>query len=102
MVVSILRSTISTVSAPATTHYGAQSHAPRKRCVRFAAGVAVGSRNTRFQAVCWAFPWSDFHRASVGDKARVIASRPVSPARMEGGACGAAVTFAARAWRRGR
>jgi hypothetical protein len=32
--------------------YGAQSHTPRKRCVRFLAGVAVGSRNTRFQAAC--------------------------------------------------
>jgi len=26
------------------------------------AGVAVGSRNTRFQAACWALPGSDFHR----------------------------------------
>src|SRR6266481_7145613 len=44
------------------THYGAQSHTPRNRCVRFVAGVAVGSRNTRFQAACWALPGSDFHR----------------------------------------
>jgi hypothetical protein len=34
------------------THYGAQSHTPRNRCVRFVADVAVGSRNTRFQAAC--------------------------------------------------
>jgi hypothetical protein len=26
------------------------------------AGVAVGSRNTRFQAACSALPGSDFHR----------------------------------------
>src|SRR5215467_2022361 len=44
------------------THYGAQSHTPRNRCVRFVAGVAVGSRNTRFQAACWALPGSDLHR----------------------------------------
>src|SRR5215471_14664915 len=44
------------------TVYGAQSHTPRNRCVRFVAGVAVGSRNTRFQAACWALPGSDFHR----------------------------------------
>jgi hypothetical protein len=31
---SVLRSTLCTVSAPATTHYGAQSHTPRNRCVR--------------------------------------------------------------------
>src|SRR5215471_2196801 len=59
---SMLRSTVCTVSAPATTHYGAQSHTPRNRCVRFVAGVAVGSRNTRFQAACWALPGTDFHR----------------------------------------
>src|SRR5215472_9478697 len=53
---SMLRSTLCTVSAPATTHYGAQSHTPRTRCVRFVAGVAVGSRNTRFRAACWALP----------------------------------------------
>jgi hypothetical protein len=38
------------------------NHTPRNRCVRFVAGVAVGSRNTRFQAACWALPGSDFHR----------------------------------------
>jgi hypothetical protein len=59
-VVSILRSTISAVSAPATTHYGAQSHTPPKRCVRFG---------------------SDFSPSERCDKARVLASRPVSPAR---------------------
>jgi hypothetical protein len=59
---SVLRSTLCTVSAPAMTHYGAQSHTPRNRCVRFVAGVAVGSRNTRFQAACSALPGSDFHR----------------------------------------
>ena len=42
--------------------YGAQSHTPRNCCVRFVAGVAVGSRNTRFQIACWALPGSDFHR----------------------------------------
>src|SRR5258705_433060 len=75
---SVLRSTLCTVSAPAMTHYGAQSHTPRNRCVRFVAGVAVGSRNTRFQAACSALPGSDFHRliapallgafAELGDK----------------------------------
>jgi hypothetical protein len=40
----------------------AQSHTPRNRCVRFVAGVAVGSRNTRFLAACWALPGSDLHR----------------------------------------
>ncbi len=60
---SVLRSTLCTVSAPATTHYGAQSHTPRNRCVRFVAGVAVGSRNTCFQAACWALPGSDLHRS---------------------------------------
>src|SRR5262252_1259873 len=59
---SVLRSTGCTVSAPATTHYGAQSHTPRTRCVRFVAGVAVGSRNTRFRAACWALLGPVFHR----------------------------------------
>ncbi len=31
-------------------HFVAQSHTPRNRCVRFVAGVAAGSRNTRYQA----------------------------------------------------
>jgi hypothetical protein len=41
----------------------------------FVAGVAVGSRNTRFQAACWALPGSDLHRliapASLGAFAEV-------------------------------
>jgi hypothetical protein len=64
---------------------------PRNRCVRFVAGVTVGSRNTRFQAACWALPGSDLHRliapaslgafaeAGYGDVARVV--------RTEGDAC---------------
>jgi hypothetical protein len=40
----------------------AQSHTPCNSCVRFVAGVAVGSRNTRFQVACWALPGPDFHR----------------------------------------
>jgi hypothetical protein len=41
------------------THYGAQSHTPRNRCVCFVADVTVGSPNTRFQAACWALLGSD-------------------------------------------
>jgi hypothetical protein len=43
-------------------NYAAQSHTPRTRCVRFVAGVTVGSRNTRFQAARYALPGPDFHR----------------------------------------
>ena len=40
----------------------AHSHTPRTRCVRFVFGIAAASRNTRFQAACWALPGPDFHR----------------------------------------
>ena len=43
-------------------HFVAQSHTPRNRCVRFVAVVTAGSRNTRFQAACWALPGPDLHR----------------------------------------
>src|ERR1700676_1654128 len=43
-------------------YFGAQSHTPRNRCVRFVFGIAAASRNTRFQAACWALPGPDFHR----------------------------------------
>ena len=48
----MLRSTITTVSAPANSSFVAQSHTPRNRCVRFVFGVTAASRNTRFQATC--------------------------------------------------
>jgi hypothetical protein len=54
----MLRSTPTTVSAPAITHYVAQSHTPRTRSVRFVAGVAVGSRNTRSQAARYGLTWT--------------------------------------------
>jgi hypothetical protein len=38
-------------------------HTPHSnRCVRFVAGVTVGSRNTRYQAACSALPGPDLHR----------------------------------------
>src|ERR1700730_17903264 len=43
-------------------YFGAQSHTPRNRCVRFVFGIAAASRNTRFQAACWALPGPDLHR----------------------------------------
>src|ERR1700730_8365245 len=43
-------------------YFGAQSHTPRNRCVRFVFGIAAASRNTRFQAACWALPASALHR----------------------------------------
>jgi hypothetical protein len=62
-VLLMLRSTQRTVSAPGDKgNFGAQSHTPRNSCVRFAAGVAVGSRNTRFQAARYALPGLDFHQ----------------------------------------
>jgi hypothetical protein len=33
-------------------YFGAPSHTPRNRCVRFVFGIAAASRNTRFQAAC--------------------------------------------------
>src|SRR5947209_9998205 len=43
-------------------YFGALSHTPRNRCVRFVFGIAAASRNTRFQAACWALPGPDLHR----------------------------------------
>src|ERR1700730_12226480 len=43
-------------------YFGAQSHTPRNRCVRFVFGITAASRNTRFQAACWALPGPDLHR----------------------------------------
>src|ERR1700730_2960467 len=43
-------------------YFGAQSHTPRNRCVRFVFGITAVSRNTRFQAACWALPGPDLHR----------------------------------------
>ena len=59
---SVLRSTSCTASAPATNPLRGSITHPRNHCVRFVAGVAVGSRNTRYQAACWALPGPDFHR----------------------------------------
>jgi hypothetical protein len=60
---SMLHSTFPTVSAPATNTISWLNHTPHAtRCVGFVPGVAVGSRNTRFEAACWALPESDFHR----------------------------------------
>src|SRR5262249_61215328 len=39
------------------THYGAQSHTPRNRCVRFVAGVAVGARNTQLPGCLLSITW---------------------------------------------
>src|SRR4249920_452787 len=43
-------------------YFGALSHTPRNRCVRFVFGIAAASRNTRFQVACWALPGPDLHR----------------------------------------
>jgi len=58
----VLRSTMSTVSAPAISPFRGSMHTPRNRCVRFVAGVTAGSRNTRFQAARYALPGPDLHR----------------------------------------
>src|SRR5215472_883770 len=42
---------------PRFHHFGAQSHTPRTRCVRFVFGVAAASRNTRFQAARYGLTW---------------------------------------------
>jgi branched-chain amino acid transport system substrate-binding protein len=47
----MLRSTMKTVSAPASSSFhGSLPHPPRNRCVRFVFGVTAASRSTRFQA----------------------------------------------------
>jgi hypothetical protein len=46
----MLRSTMKTVSAPASRSFRGPLPHPRTRCVRFVFGVAAASRNTRFQA----------------------------------------------------
>jgi hypothetical protein len=52
------------------------------------AGVAVGSRNTRYQAACWALPGSDFHRL-------------IAPALLGAfAATGQLRTYTGRQWRR--
>jgi hypothetical protein len=58
----MLRSTMETVSAPAISPFRGSIHTPRNRCVRFVAGVAAVSRNTRFQAARYALPGLDFHQ----------------------------------------
>jgi hypothetical protein len=45
-----------------SVRFVAQSHTLRNRCVCFVFGVAAASRNTRFQAACWALPGPDLHR----------------------------------------
>ena len=42
-------SVTSTTSAPASSHFGAQSHGPLTRCLRFAARVTPAPRKTRFR-----------------------------------------------------
>src|SRR5215216_3772276 len=58
----MLRSTMETASAPATSPFRGSIHTPRNRCVRFVAGVTAGSRNTRFQAARYALPGLDLHQ----------------------------------------
>src|ERR1700724_107143 len=55
-------------------YFGAQSHTPRNRCVRFVFGIAAASRNTRFQAACWALPGPDL-------------PRPIAPASLAPSLC---------------
>ena len=58
----MLRSTMETASAPATSPFRGSIHTPRNRCVRFVAAVTAGSRNTRFQAARYALPGLDLHQ----------------------------------------
>src|SRR3984893_789345 len=55
-------------------YFGAQSHTPRNRCVRFVFGITAASRNTSFQAACWALPGPDLHR-------------PIAPASLSPALC---------------
>jgi hypothetical protein len=49
------------VSAPAFEYFEVQSHNPRPRCVRFAAGVTPEPRNTRYRLAWPHLAGRDFH-----------------------------------------
>ena len=63
----------------------AQSHTPCNSCVRFVAGVAVGSRNTRFQVAGWALPGSDLHRLIAPASWRTFVPPKRSPSKRQDG-----------------
>jgi len=58
----MLRSTLWTVSAPATSLFRGSIDTPCNRCVRFVAVVAAGSRNTRYRAARYGLTRPVFHR----------------------------------------
>jgi hypothetical protein len=66
----MLRSTLWTVSAPATSLFRGSIDTPCNRCVRFVAVVAAGSRNTRYRAARYGLTRPVFHRL---DRASLLA-----------------------------
>src|SRR5262249_44404135 len=66
----ILRSTITTASAPAMRQFRGSIDTPCNCCVRFVAVVAAGSRNTHYRATRYGLLGPVFHRL---DRASLLA-----------------------------